>query len=399
MDFLNYAQITIPVLSGINMTVWDKENQPLEEFERQFCFLEKVQPIYTSKGLLSFFKSKSGQHIYVVSDMLDTNASIIKIDNKWVILGPYVTTEWKEYTAKTILGKCGGGDAMLPFYKLYRCRLPVLTQEYVIRITMLLLTNTVENASSYELEPIGISAHDDAVSKANMSEIYEDFEIVNRRYELEILFGNAISAGNTSEALHLLDELRKSSAGLRFLTSDMLGQLGANVFVRTLVRHAALRAGLTPIQIDAISQEYAQKVSHATNLQQLRCFEEQNIIAFCHLIRNSKKSNYSPYVKRALQYIETHLNQTITIDSLCRLNDISRQYFVRLFSKETGKTVQQYIMNARCERAAELIENSQLSIHEVAHYVGYDDANYFTRVFRHVIGQSPQEYRKNKKIF
>ena len=61
--------------------------------------------------------------------------------------------------------------------------------------------------------------------------------------------------------------------------------------------------------------------------------------------------------------------------------------------------MRQYIAQARCECAADLLENSQMLVQEVSHYVGYDDTNYFARVFKEIMGISPQEYRKKKSFY
>lgn len=126
---------------------------------------------------------------------------------------------------------------------------------------------------------------------------------------------------------------------------------------------------------------------------------DEYVRTFCHMIRVYSQNSYSPYVRRAVQYIDAHLSQPITIDDLCRLSNISRSHFVRLFGQETGKTVKQYIAQARCECAANLLENSQMLVQEVSHYVGYDDTNYFARVFKEIMGISPQEYRKKKSFY
>ena len=72
--------------------------------------------------------------------------------------------------------------------------------------------------------------------------------------------------------------------------------------------------------------------------------------------------------------------------------------FVRLFGKETGKTVNQYIMQLRCERVAELLQNSQLLVQEISSYVGYEDNNYFAKVFKNVMAYLRRN-TGNEKLF
>ncbi len=401
MDFIADAQFLIPELTGLTVTVWEEAlgTQLLNEFEERFCFLPNVQTLYTAHGLLSFFEKKNDSHVYVAADLLDTHMIIIKANAKWILLGPYVISAWQEKTAHILLAKCGVQKSALLPYKYYYCSLPLLEQSYTIRIAMLLLMRTKGNVPPHELKAIDVMAEENAILRTRMAYLYEEPEMVNRRYEWERKFMETIRQGQTEEAVELLKREPSGNTGLRFITEDMKDQIAGMAVLRTMARLAARSAGLTPILIDSISQEYAQKMHHALDKQQLNELMDEYVRTFCHMIRVHSQNSYSPYVRRAVQYIDAHLSQPITIDDLCRLSNISRSHFVRLFGQETGKTVKQYIAQARCECAANLLENSQMLVQEVSHYVGYDDTNYFARVFKEIMGISPQEYRKKKSFY
>ena len=145
--------------------------------------------------------------------------------------------------------------------------------------------------------------------------------------------------------------------------------------------------------------KYAQKLHNAKEESQLHNLMVQYITAFCQAVRKNQQNTYSPYVKRAVQYIELHFNQPIHAEKLCEMNHITQQHFTQMFKKETGKTVKQYIMSLRCERASELLENSSLPIQEISRYVGYEDLSYFGRVFKSLTGSSPKEYRSQKTMY
>ena len=396
MDFIDHAQIMIPAMTGLSVTVLDSGDRPFRQFERENCLSARLQPLYTTAGLRQFFDKKDGSHIYDISDALDTRVLLMKIHEQWIILGPYVITAWNENTAKVLLAKVGAQEVMHLPYKAYRCKLPLVQHEMAVHAAVLLVTHTVGNEPPREIESIDILAGGEP---ANISQVFEDFTVVNKRYELENQFIEAIAQGKTSKSLDLFREIQSLAPGLRFISGDLKDKIAGAAIIRTLVRRAAVQGGLTPVLIDAISQEYAQQMHRALDDAALNDLLELHIAAFCRAIRANKKSNYSIYVKRAVQYIETHLSQPISADTLCRLNGISRAHFVHLFSEETGRTIKQYIARSRCERAAELLENSHLPVHEISNYVGYEDSNYFTKVFKNVMGISPQDYRKVKTFY
>jgi AraC-like DNA-binding protein len=393
MGFVEDAKIIIPFLTHISITVYDGDDQTLEEFEKNFCFLTNIQPLYTQNGLRTFWKQRKDNEIYYITDALDTHAIILKLDEQMVIVGPYLLNKWNDNISKKILKKCGVTLDMLQNYKEYHYGLPVISQKYAEDVAELLINNTIGGHVS---NPVYI---DMASQKAEelvkqTPEICESFDSVNRRYTFEAQFKNLIRQGEAVEVFRLLENNHDLEAGLRFLSDSISDKIAGACVFRVLVRQAAIEAGLMPVFVDTLSQEYAQQMHRATSEEQLNNLMRQYIIAFCYAIRKNRRNNYSVYVKRALQYIELQLNQQITVDELCRLNNITRPYFSQLFHNETGKTVKQYITQSRCERAIDLLENSNMPIQEISHYIGYDDTNYFSRVFKKVMKTTPQDYRR-----
>lgn len=399
MSFIDHAQILIPALSGLAVTVFKEggDVQSLELFEKNFCFLKNVQTLYTKDGFLSFFHKKSGGCIYTVADPLGIYAVIVKVVDRWVILGPYVIEPWNNNKGKVLLANCGVQSDFLS-YKLYRCKLPILDKEYVECVAALILTQVVGN-KPYKTDHINMTVQKALELPPKISDPYNDFAQVNRRYAMEEQLMNAVQQGKTEQALKLLKDGADIKGEIRIFDSSLSGQIASLWALRALVRRAAILGGLTPIYVDALSQEYAQRMNQALNENQLHEIVEQYLAAFCCAVRKNKKTDYSLYVKRAIQYIDLNLSQPISVETLSEMNNITRQHFTGLWKKEVGITVKQYIKQERCAFAANLLENSRMQIQEIGHYVGYDDTNYFTRVFKNLMGVTPQVYRKNKAIY
>lgn len=101
-------------------------------------------------------------------------------------------------------------------------------------------------------------------------------------------------------------------------------------------------------------------------------------------------------INKIMQYIESHYQEDITIDQLASLLNINKYYFCRLFKEITGFTPVKYINNFRVHQAIALIkQHPELSITEIATQVGFNDSNYFARVFKDVTNKSPSTFRKN----
>jgi len=85
----------------------------------------------------------------------------------------------------------------------------------------------------------------------------------------------------------------------------------------------------------------------------------------------------------------------ITPGKICEELYLNNAYVSRLFKKETGMTIGEYINKTRIEYAKKLLEGTNVPIGSIALNVGFKDANYFSRVFKRYEGMSPETYRMN----
>jgi AraC-like DNA-binding protein len=100
-------------------------------------------------------------------------------------------------------------------------------------------------------------------------------------------------------------------------------------------------------------------------------------------------------VQRACAYIETHLHDTLQLDTVARQAFVSPSHLNRLFSRELGMPAMQYVLHRRIEIAQALLIHSQLPVHEIGRQVGYPNPSHFSQIFTHKVRQTPQGYRKN----
>jgi ABC-type Fe3+-hydroxamate transport system substrate-binding protein len=102
-------------------------------------------------------------------------------------------------------------------------------------------------------------------------------------------------------------------------------------------------------------------------------------------------------VEETIQYISKHFHESISVDQLARMTNLSRRWYTTLFKEKTGHNPCQYITELRVKRAKELLNYSKDSIREIARKVGFQDEYYFSRRFKQMVGMSPRFYLKNRK--
>lgn len=98
--------------------------------------------------------------------------------------------------------------------------------------------------------------------------------------------------------------------------------------------------------------------------------------------------------KTVRRYIDEHLQEELSRESLAEMVYLNADYLARVFKKEVGDSIGNYIMNQRMNIAKELLEKTDQPINAIAIRVGYDNFSYFSKVFKTETSYTPKEYRK-----
>lgn len=100
-------------------------------------------------------------------------------------------------------------------------------------------------------------------------------------------------------------------------------------------------------------------------------------------------------VKAAVQYMEQHLDQPITLETVAKLTGFSPTYFCKLFKAEQGVNFKNFLKNLRIQRSMQLLAEGW-AVYDIAPAVGYHDQSYLVKVFRKSLGITPGRFRKNE---
>lgn len=102
-------------------------------------------------------------------------------------------------------------------------------------------------------------------------------------------------------------------------------------------------------------------------------------------------------IQQAITHISQNYMKQISLEEVAKHVHVSPTYFSYLFSHEQGLTFSDFLTKIRLEKAKELLRNEPLlSIFQISQQIGYEDANYFSRVFKKVFGIPPSLYRKKR---
>lgn len=100
-----------------------------------------------------------------------------------------------------------------------------------------------------------------------------------------------------------------------------------------------------------------------------------------------------PEIDAVCRMVEGNLRREFTIKEAAGQCHMSESYFSHLFKKETGISFVDFVNQRKIRKAADLLQNTNLRINEIAAQIGIDNPNYFSVLFKKCKGESPQEYR------
>lgn len=152
------------------------------------------------------------------------------------------------------------------------------------------------------------------------------------------------------------------------------------------------KKGLSMLELDG-SQELTGPASGLETLQQLKAWSLQIATAATRHLQAVHKSG-TVAIGRVRQYVEQHITEEFTREDIAAHIHLNPTYLSRMFKKETGVSLSDYVIQQRMQKAKKLLEETNLKVVHVAEAVGYYHLPHFTTMFKKVVGITPQHYRK-----
>ena len=220
-----------------------------------------------------------------------------------------------------------------------------------------------------------------------------DDEAYRHTYYEEQLLMQAVQDGRQEDAIRIVGEM-DADAGR--LSADEIGHWRNLAIVdMTLCARAAIHGGLPPETAYRISGFYIRKCDALREVSRILHYRNRAIEELSsRVLKLHTKPTTSHYTEQCKDYIRKHYRESIRVNDVADLMGISPEYLSRLFHKETGTTIQEFVNQIRCERAANLLSFSSSSLSEIAEYVHFPSQSYFGKMFRRFYHVTPGVYRK-----
>ena len=219
-----------------------------------------------------------------------------------------------------------------------------------------------------------------------------DNDAIRHSYHEEQQLMSAIREGRTAEAIAIAESMDRDSG--RLSREEIRHRRNLAIVGISLCARAAIEGGITPEAAYRISGFYIQKCDSAESPASLLQYRNQAIEDLTARVKEKlDRSHSSSYVERCQDYIRKHYREKIYLDDIADTLGISPTYLSRLFRKETGVCIQDFINEERVFRAANLLAYSDLSIPAIGAYVNFPNQSYFGKIFKKYKNMTPKKYR------
>jgi two-component system response regulator YesN len=151
---------------------------------------------------------------------------------------------------------------------------------------------------------------------------------------------------------------------------------------------------LSDREIFEAHEAYHYRITDAGYLEDINKLFDGFSADLIHVIRDMRYNNSRYMINQALNFIEYHYAEDISLEDVAKELSLSKHYLCAVFKKETGENMSLYINKLRIEKAKQLLLESDVKIKELFEKVGYSNQQYFSKIFKKITGMTVVEYKE-----
>ncbi len=219
-------------------------------------------------------------------------------------------------------------------------------------------------------------------------------------YNLEYQFYNAVALGDTEKVSQYFMDTESND----IYNEDKYGKLSDDTLQNTryhfvvavaLITRICAEHGLNREEAYTLSDLFIHKMDSMKNISDISALHNEMVMYFTQRMKKLKKKQvYSIHVIKAMEYIYVHLHEKIRVSQIAEKLSLNRSYLSSLFSKETGMSINQYIIVEKIKSASHMLTSSEMTYSEIAEYYGFSSQSHFVNCFKKETGYTPMNYRK-----
>lgn len=211
----------------------------------------------------------------------------------------------------------------------------------------------------------------------------------------EFDFYYAVKNGDIEKVTRLCEEDFTQKSGLGKLSDDPVQSMKYHFTITAaMLARYSIDGGMELESAYSLSDLYIQKCDKLRTLREISELHREMVLHFTKRMKELSKSKvFSKQIVLCMNYIYENLHRRITLRELALYTDLSESYLSRLFKKETGQTITDYIILKKIASAKNMLKYTERSVSDIALSLAFSSQSYFTKIFRSTEGMTPKKYR------
>lgn len=310
--------------------------------------------------------------------------------HKYFLIGPFKLSKLKkEFVMDYYLNKITNQELVKSILSIFE-HIPILDLKSIVNVTQfyfhLIEGKNIDDSVFEHKSVMSIHYSEDE----NYSKQQRNFHtsIETEKYLIDCIRNGDVArlANRNMKALNDLTTLGNDE--IRSLKNNMISSI-------SVVTRVAIEEGIAVEIAFPLSDFYIIQLENRKEATSIIDIYKQCLIDFTTRIKNNKFGmKYSQVINRCCGYILLHYNKPLKLTDVASEVQLHPDYLSRLFKKETGISVIEYIRKVKIEEAKLLIKHSNTQLTNVAFQLGYSNQSIFIKDFKRVTGLLPSEYRK-----
>jgi two-component system response regulator YesN len=165
----------------------------------------------------------------------------------------------------------------------------------------------------------------------------------------------------------------------------------------TVLSRSAVEGGVDVHTMLEKNLAYVNKVMQIDTQEDLCAWLSAALNEFLELVYSSRDARKMTQIRPAIEYIDAHFDQPVTLAEIARAAHLSVSRLAHLFKEQMGVTPIDYVTGVRIERAKGLLLGTDQSCTEIGFAAGYGNPSYFTRTFKLFVGATPRQFRAQNR--
>ena len=383
----------LEMLWGIPIFYTDNNSKKIQSFG---TFSEKENPLATSVELVqSLIEQVNSQKIPVIYKILNKIYFIcIYSGGTYYLSGPVCVEQLSYVEIHQFYKSCNmtiqneRHPVKMNLIKLltFASFLYEFLEKKEIQIEQLLQVNHLSTDSKAENTPDSVLIDINIQEEAAYHHTYMDERFVM----------DTIREGNVAEINERGDALLEKAGVLS--KNKFNDQRNLAIVTTTMATREAIAGGVSPAEAYKLSDLLINQIDSCTKIEEVAELNRKSLYLFTKLVADTKlKPHLSNYTEQCKDYISKNYHHKIYLEDISEAIGVSQGHLSRVFKKDTGMKIQDYILKFRIERATNLLKYSDASLSEISDYVCFNSQSHFGSVFKEYMGMTPRQYREKNK--